>query len=67
MVKLIGVVAKQKLKLGPLLWVTCNIKLEFAVADYDCAAGLRLPAWKWPKRDYPHDERLVEQFDAMTN
>jgi hypothetical protein len=49
MFKTIGAIAKQTLKLVPLLSVTCNIKLEFAVADDDGASGLRLLAWKQPK------------------
>ena len=40
MLRVIGAVAKQTLKLGPLRRVTCNIKSESAVADDDHAAGL---------------------------
>jgi hypothetical protein len=45
---MIGVidVAKQALKIGPLLSVTCDIKPELAVADDDRAAGLPLPVRK---------------------
>jgi hypothetical protein len=39
----IGAVAKQTPKLGPLLRVTCNIKSEPAVANDDRAARLLVP------------------------
>jgi hypothetical protein len=43
---IIGAIAKQTPKLGPLLRVTCNIKSESAVANDDRATGLLVPMRK---------------------